>query len=418
MTTDISLKWHLRQWASICLLCIASASVFGDISFVQVKSSLKPPLNQSARARLKLLLENYNRYGGNKAIAIGLHPDGQHIFGMSHGAKSELTASRLATEQCQDEVRGRAGLATECEILVLGDQPVKTGTVLLEGIAEDTPAMAWKVNGPNGDMYFLGTTHMMKPTLQLPPVFDEFFHAVDAVVFETSLSLDVSRQAEFARLTSIDSDEHKELYGWCDKRTLERFVKAQGLPLDRVYAQTPIMNAVQITQLRTAAIGYSSDTGVEMRYTLKARKFRKPILELETPIEALSTLFGLPLELQSELFINTIQDLDGVAPGVQLIIENWLQGDVQRVYEQTVEDMVAEPHFAEIATGMLDKRNARWMEKIDRKLGSEGSFVVMVGSAHFGGEKGLLNLLKERGLNPVQYTWGGAPIDSAPVVSD
>ena len=168
-------------------------------------------------------------------------------------------------------MRGQAGLATECEILVLGDQPVKTGTVLLEGIAEDTPAMAWKVNGPNGDMYFLGTTHMMKPTLQLPPV-DEFFHAADAVVFETSLSLDVSRQAEFARLTSIDSDEHKELYGWCDKRTLERFVKAQGLPLDRVYAQTPIMNAIQITQLRTAAIGYSPDTGLEMRYTLKARK--------------------------------------------------------------------------------------------------------------------------------------------------
>ncbi|MFT7687648.1 MAG: hypothetical protein ACI9FB_003005, partial [Candidatus Azotimanducaceae bacterium] len=32
---------------------------------------------------------------------------------------------------------------------------------------------------------------------------------------------------------------------------------------------------------------------------------------------------------------------------------------------------------------------------------------IMVGAAHFGGKKGLLALLKQRGFDPVQLTWSG-----------
>ena len=398
------------RWVSICLLALCAGCVHSDVTIDQIEAVLEAPLSSETRAGLAPLLEYYNDDQSNKSLAIAAQADGQHGIGMGYQAPSELFASRVAIDECENWLKttNRTG---QCEILSLGHQVLTPGSLLKGGVSNDTPAMAWKVDTPQGNLYLLGTIHILKPTLlPLPPVFDEFFHAADAVVFETSPTLDTARRIELAALMSMDAEAHQAIYSARQERVLVQFAESQNLSLEQLYSQKPVMNAVQVTQLRTSAIGYTYDTGVEMQYATQAKKLGKPILELETPAEALSTLLELPLELQAEVLIDTIKRVNEVAPGVEEIVSSWLQGDAQAAYDLTVADMVSQPRFSEVATGLLDDRNHQWMEKIDEKLQSDEDFVVMVGSAHLAGEQGLLKLLEQRGFQPIQYSWGGKPL--------
>ena len=49
-------------------------------------------------------------------------------------------------------------------------------------------------------------------------------------------------------------------------------------------------------------------------------------------------------------------------------------------------------------------------QKVETLLAGEGTAFVMVGAAHYGGPKGILQLLRDRGLKPVQLGRDGRPL--------
>lgn len=397
------------------LLVLWAPQLWAEISIADIEAALQAEIPKDLSEQFKPLLKKYNRDQGNKAISIGALAGGGYAAGLSYQGASELAASNSALAQCKTwlDTNEKSG---ECEILLVGDQPITPGRIMRQNIEGSTPAMAWKVTGAKGDVYLLGTLHILKPTLlPLPKVFDQFFSAADTVVFETNpvLQGDPARQAELVKLMGANPEQQKALYKKADRKVLKKFAKSQGMDVTAFYTAKPVVNAIQITQLKTAAIGYSTQTGVEAHYARQASVQGKPIKELETPAEAFGALLDLPVELQVELLTETIEELHEVSLGIENIVVNWLQGDPEKVYLQTLQDIVAKPELAPVAEGMLDDRNLRWMKKIDQMLTEETSTVIMVGSAHLGGENGLLALIQQRGFTLVQHSWNGTPLKEA-----
>jgi len=84
----------------------------------------------------------------------------------------------------------------------------------------------------------------------------------------------------------------------------------------------------------------------------------------------------------------------------------------------TAKDRLLDPDLASFKTRILDDRNEQWMVKIDELLQQEKNTAVMVGATHFGGERGLLALLRARGLEPVQYSSGGTALSEITALSE
>lgn len=402
----------IKNLVLVCCLFTLASIAQAEVTLEQIQQELDITLGEETAEDFRSYLKDYNKDRGNKAVAFALIEDGGYSLGIANKAPSEVAAAMIATQKCEQwlQENERQGL---CEVILLGEQVIKPGRVLRAGVGPDTPAMAWKVSGPKGDMYLLGTVHVLKSTLfPLPVVFDQFFTAADKIVFEVNpvLQSDPARQAAAAALMNADPAEQKDLYNKAQRKLIKQYTKSQGIHMNAVYTAKPVVNALQVTQLRTAAMGYSLASGVETHYARQASIHGKAIGELETMAEALASLFDLSPELQVRLLVDTIERLDEVATSIEVLVGKWMQGDAEMVYEQTVRDLAADPDFAHVAEGILDVRNEAWMVKLEQMLEEEGDVVVMVGTAHFGGPKGLLNLFRERGLEPVQHTWNGTPI--------
>jgi len=395
----------------LLLLATMSAAVAAT-TLEQIYSTLDIAPDEAFTNDVRPLLKTYNQQRGHRALAIALAEEGGFSVGMGYKAPSELAASITARDKCEQWLR-ESEMTGSCEILLVGDQIIMPGARMRAGINANTPAMAWRVDGPNSTLYLIGTLHLLKPSLlPLPAVFDQFFVAADQLALEVNplLQTDPERLAKMRALMMSDPKVLKAQFDKASRKTVRHYVKSQGIKEAVAYEVNPVVTALQVTQIKTAALGYSTDTGVEMHYTRQASTAGKAIIELEDAADVMATMFDYPVSLQIKMLTNTIEQLDESPQALQLLVEDWLRGDAAAVYEHTAKDLVLYPEFASFKTRMLDDRNEQWMVKIDELLQQEKNTTVMVGAAHFGGERGLLALLKARGLEPVQYSWGGTAL--------
>jgi uncharacterized protein YbaP (TraB family) len=397
----------------IGLLLIATTStVFADTTLEQIYSTLDIVPDDAFTNNARPLLKTYNKQRGHKSLAFALTNDGGFAVGMGYKAPSELAASMTARLKCEDWLR-ESEMTGICEILLVRDQIVMPGARMRAGIDANTPSMAWRVDGPNSTLYLIGTLHMLKQTLlPLPDVFDQFFVAADQLALEVNplLITDPERLAKIRALVTSDPKVLKGQFDKASRKVVRSYVKSQGIKEAVAYEVNPVATALQVTKIKTAALGYSTEIGVEMHYTRQASTAGKAIIELEDAVEVMAMMFDYPVSLQIKMLTETIKHLGQSPRALEGLIEDWLRGDSTAFYAQTAEDMLLHPDLASFKTRLLDDRNEQWMVKIDELLQQDKHTAVMVGAAHMGGEQGLLALLKARGLEPVQYSWGGTPL--------
>ncbi len=389
------------------------------------KLEVEPTGNMAAD--LAVHYKKYAKYRKPKALALAFTADSYSI-GYSHKAPSELGASQLALGSCE-KWRADNGVGGQCEIVLLGDELVSPGAIIKRKVNETTPAMAWRVEGTGGALYLVGTIHALKPTLlPLPAVFDQVFAQSEIIAFEMNpiLATDPVRIQAAQKLMAVDPELQKSLYDKTTRKLLKGFAKNYDLGVESAYSVPAVINAMQVSQLKMAALGYTVNTGVEMYYAREASKAGKAIVELEGPTDAWAPLVNLPMETQLLMLRESILQLETIPAQLDMLITSWLFGDAEQIYAETIKSMSlsaqldsqTDPDLMAVALEILDKRNQRWMEKIDRMLQAPKSSVVMAGAAHFGGENGLLALLRKRGLNLVQLTWGGEDIIQSSSIGD
>ena len=379
-----------------------------NLSLDEIYTTLGVSPNETVSKELQKVYEKYSKLKKHKALALAMSPS-NYAIGYSYKAPSELGASQTAMAQCEKR-RKDSNFDGRCEILLLGEQLVLPGRNLKKEVTPETPAMAWRLEGPNGPLYLIGTVHVLKPSLlPMPAVFDHIFTKADNLALEINpiLMSDPVRVNELQALMQVDPKNQKKLYDKSTKKVMKKYAKNNGISASAAYTAPIVINALQVSQIKMAALGYSFNTGVEMHYAREASKLGKAIIELEKPTTGLAPLLALPVETQLLMLRESILQLDATPPFLDALIASWVAGDAETLYEKSFSSIALNGHLEFLAIQLLDNRNQLWMKKVDVLIAAPKTSAIMVGAAHFGGKKGLLALLKQRGFDPVQLTWSG-----------
>ena len=80
------------------------------------------------------------------------------------------------------------------------------------------------------------------------------------------------------------------------------------------------------------------------------------------------------------------------------LVRAWRTGDLRGMEEEFRQERARSP---ELYDELLGARNRRWLPQIEALLDDDRNYLVVVGTLHFVGPDGLLDLLKRAGHKPI-----------------
>lgn len=255
-------------------------------------------------------------------------------------------------------------------------------------------ALLWKIEG-NGakPSYLLGTVHLIpEDSFFLPAGLEKAMKKSKRLVLE--LPLDgggVSSMIAAMSAMFLPPDQPlKSLYAAEDYQRIERFL-LDSLPTPpAMYQRTkPIFLAQQLSPYCISGPSESYEL-----YLSKAfRAAKKPVEGLETIQQQMKLLNGVPLEAQAETLLDMVADPQKMCRQLDTLYALYRRqalGDLL-AYSKSADE------FGEYSDELLDKRNATWIEPIERLVRAE-PVLVAVGAAHLPGPGGVIELLRGRGF--------------------
>ena len=403
----------LNLQSVIAILLIVLSGNISAVELADAEAQIGLPWTEKFRTNIKSDLDNYNKQKDHKAVAVAVSPNNRRVaFGYAWNHDSQLAAALTAIQSCEAD-RTERSIEGTCEVVVSNEDIIPLGKTHFDDIAEDAPSNVWHVQLPEGELYVVGTIHVLKPTVfPLPRAYDIAYEAADQIALETNALLmsDPERTSSLQKLAVADAKSLKKQTPRRLKKALRNFAKKHGGNVKSLYDIQPIFTELQIGQIAVLANGYSGATGIEMHYSRKSTIDGKAILELEDFVETMSLMTNLPIETQLTALETTLANYDEFPETFHKILSSWVGADIDELYALSMEPFTVTPELREFGESFLDGRNLGMMERIRPLLTSGKTTTVMVGAAHLGGPNGLIPLLRKEGLNPVQLTVLGEPV--------
>ncbi len=133
-----------------------------------------------------------------------------------------------------------------------------------------------------------------------------------------------------------------------------------------------------------------------------AKKNKLETYSLEPINRESAAIQAFPMKDQDAALLHSITNFEKQKSEYLKLEVAYLRGDLDKVFEYSLHPTENNPIFIE---EFYTKRNLEWLPKIVKMINSKPSFVA-VGVSHLEGEKGLLNLLKEKGftLTPLRVS--------------
>lgn len=267
------------------------------------------------------------------------------------------------------------------------------------------PVTLWQVDGKSNSVYLLGSIHMLREQDHpLPGVIDSAYDDAEIIVMELDMDdLDPAyTQMAFNRAgVRTDGTSLRDLMGDDAYAQAAEAAAALDIPLDMLAQSEPWLAAMTVEIMLLYRIGFNPMLGVEMVMTTRAVDDGKPIEGLETIDEQLALLDGLPLDVQSEMLIQTLAEGAAMGESIDALIDAWYHGDVAALETGLLDSFAGHSELSEV---LITSRNHRWAETIAGWLGDDEDYLVIVGAMHLVGDEGVPALLAKRGLGIQQLS--------------
>ncbi len=273
----------------------------------------------------------------------------------------------------------------------------------------------WKIEKPGtSPSYLLGTMHVTDPrVVAMPDAAQAAYEEAQTVVVESDEIADV-RKASATILTRPDLTMFTDgrtipgLLGEKDAAILAEGLKARGLSLTAVARMKPwmIMSFVALPACEMAR-KQAGLAFLDQKLAQDALADGKTLKGLETMIEQISALDGLPLEPQLAGLLQVVQLGDGVKDVIETMSQLYLSGQtgmimpLMRMPPPGVES--DDNAYADFEQRIIIDRNHRMAERAAPIL-AEGNVFIAVGALHLPGKEGVVELLRAQGftLTPVR----------------
>ncbi len=262
----------------------------------------------------------------------------------------------------------------------------------------------WKVtgNGAKEPSYLFGTHHVA-PVTMLTEVEGTMpaLESVQTVMGEVDMISSPEQMQQIAMAYAVapaDSTLSKVLSPEQIARVDSILGKYSGgqLKCAMLDMLKPAMVSTQLAMLQTmtAFPGFNPQEQLDQNIQSVASANGKKIEGLESIESQFKLLMGNPISEQVKALLESI-DKDGESiEKAQKLADAYVNQDLKTIQELVIDSEDMEPEDLE---RLITNRNLNWVETLSAKIPQESVFVA-VGVGHFIGEKGLINLLRQKGF--------------------
>lgn len=277
---------------------------------------------------------------------------------------------------------------------------------------EITPTV-WKVTDENGNyIYMMGSIHAADNSIKnLPGYFETAYSKCDSVAVEIDITeyssnlnsaVDTIKKLSYTDGTKIYDHIPKETY---DKLTA---ILTEHNLYNKLYDNyKPAMWLSLMENVIIDESGFDIENGLDNIVLKRAHKENKNILE----IESMDLQLGLFDEFSDELNALILQqyaddkNIKAQSDAIKELYENWKHGKLNEENVNGENSGEQETSITEKEKEMLEEyndktliqRNINMAEKAEEYMQSDSVVLFIVGSAHFYGDDGILQLMKDKG---------------------
>jgi uncharacterized protein YbaP (TraB family) len=261
----------------------------------------------------------------------------------------------------------------------------------------------WRLQSPKNTVYFLGSIHAMRPgDYPLPPVIQKAFKQASALVLEinlTKLNPTVTRQMMFAKGLYTKGKTLKDGLPPRTYQRLRKMTQRLGFDFERFKAMKPWLASLVMLSTELKKAGYAAADGIDMHFARLAAQAHKRIIGLETLQYQVGILAGLPKSIQQELLLQSLQEASQFKAEMGRLTKAWKAGDADRMTAIMHKDFHG---FPQVYQRLIVKRNRRWLPKLEKLIGRDKDYFVVVGALHLVGKDGLIAQLRKDGYKVKQ----------------
>ena len=272
-------------------------------------------------------------------------------------------------------------------------------SVLMAQAPAAPTSLLWKVSGKGlkQPSYLYGTYHLV-PSGYLPADGKvlQAFQASKGVIVEIDADSTAMQQAGMQAF--MPNNKLSELIAAQDYGLVSDELKATiGYDLKLFEQVKPITVSLMlsVTYGQEAAPWLKDYQGLPLDayFVAEGKRTRKNILALESVEEQMQLLYqNETLEKQASDLVKIVREKDAMRQLSADIINNWKSENIDQMAAVSVAMM---DEFGG-QDDLLDNRNMRWMDILPKQF-KKGSQFMAVGALHLVGDKGIINLLREKG---------------------
>lgn len=262
---------------------------------------------------------------------------------------------------------------------------------------ENDNSLLWKVEGNNiKTSYVFGTFHMLpKEDFVLKDKVKDAFAATELVVLELDMD-DPAMQTEYLKHAAMPEGSTLVEYMDNDEFTIiDTYLKNNiGAGVEQFKNFKPLMvsSMIMMSYLGKDIASY------EATLIALAKEQEKELKGLETEEDQINAFDKQSFESQLDDVVKLLNEKEGMSAMFNKMIEHYKTEDIDEMYNYMEEYFTAEGQIE----ALLHNRNANWIPQIG-EYSKEASVFYGVGAGHLGGEKGVINLLRNAGyaVSPV-----------------
>ena len=260
--------------------------------------------------------------------------------------------------------------------------------------------LVYAVQSDEVTLYLTGSIHVLREDdYPLPAVLSEVYGKSDALIMEIDLDdLDPLESAALIRSLAMapNGSDLRSLMGEASFNRSMESALALGIDLERFGEVRPWFAALMVLEWSLRKAGYSPENGVEQHFLRQAIADKKPIEGLETMDQQLNIFASLSDAEQGLFLEKTLAELDQLTDEIDKLLVAWKTGD-DGVLESLLLDSFDE--FPELFDELVDQRNQAWDRQLTEILRhGVKDYMVIVGALHLLGERGVIELLRQRGF--------------------
>ena len=249
----------------------------------------------------------------------------------------------------------------------------------------------WRVTNARAPFYLLGSVHaLQRSDYEKALAVEEAIKQSQLILFEVDPKEDqtfaqkLGAAARLPRGEQIRGKISPKTYNYLRKITINGMAEWQHLH------PWAIAMLLDYPTLR----GVSTIYGVDNHVAEMARRYSKRTGGVETVDEHVHVFSDMHMIEEEVYLLQALIHAAEASQQFQLDVAAWKSGDTNRLYAMHVRRMKEAPT---VWWRLLDRRNAKWIPRLEAAIKSGTPTLVVAGALHFSGPRSVIAQLQKRG---------------------